>query len=412
MIETLQSWYQRPDFWFLFAIPFVAGFVGWFTNWIAIKMTFWPLHFIGYKPLMLGWQGIIPAKAGKMAGIVVDNSLSKLASLTELFQEMEPEKIAEHISLNITSRIEEYVDEIMTERNAVLWENLPLMVKNRIYARARRQIPEIMDNIVDDMAQNIEQLIDLKTMVVRMMVENRSLVVRIFQEVGDKELKFVVNSGAYFGFLFGLIQLMVYILYPANWVMPVFGFIVGYATNWLALNIIFRPVDPIRVGPFNLHGLFMRRKLEVSDKFSEIATREIVNLKNMMIEVMTGPRSYRTKAIIKKHLRPLLDSGVVRTAIQLSMGAEGFATLKNLVADRAVDMSLGSISEQGFSRERSSIIHRLFSKRMMEMTNPEFQELLRPAFKEDEWILILLGAILGALAGFGQLAVSLALLSA
>lgn len=411
MIETLQSWYQRPDFWFLLAIPFVAGFVGWFTNWIAIKMTFWPLHFIGYKPLMLGWQGIIPAKAGKMAGIVVDNSLSKLASLTELFQEMEPEKIAEHISLNITSRIEEYVDEIMTERNAVLWENLPLMVKNRIYARARRQIPEIMDNIVDDMAQNIEQLIDLKTMVVRMMVENRSLVVRIFQEVGDKELKFVVNSGAYFGFLFGLIQLGVYLIYPEDWVMPVFGFIVGYATNWLALNIIFRPVDPIRVGPFLLHGLFMRRKLEVSDKFSEIATREIVNLKNMMIEVMTGPRSYRTKAIIKKHLRPLLDSGVVRTAIQLSMGAEGFATLKNLVADRAVDMSIGSISEQGFSRERSSIIHRLFSKRMMEMTNPEFQELLRPAFKEDEWILILLGAILGALAGFGQLAVALTLLS-
>jgi len=163
-------------------------------------MTFWPLEFIGYKPLLLGWQGIIPSKAGKMAAIVVDNSLSKLASLSELFQEMEPEKIAEQISYSITSRIEEYVDEIMTERNAVLWENLPLMVKNRIYARARRQIPEIMDNVVDDMAQNIEQLIDLKTMVVRMMVADKSLVVRIFKEVGDKELKFVVNSGAYFGF--------------------------------------------------------------------------------------------------------------------------------------------------------------------------------------------------------------------
>ncbi len=99
----------------------------------------------------------------------------------------------------------------MTERNAVLWENLPLMVKNRIYARARRQIPEIMDNVVDDMAQNIEQLIDLKTMVVRMMVADKSLVVRIFKEVGDKELKFVVNSGAYFGFLFGLISVLLFI---------------------------------------------------------------------------------------------------------------------------------------------------------------------------------------------------------
>jgi len=72
----------------------------------------------------------------------------------------------------------------------------------------------------------------------------------------------------------------------------------------------------------------MKRKAEVADKFSEISTIEIVNLQNMMIEVMTGPRSYRTKAIIKKHLRPLLDSGVVRTAIQISIGAEGFADLK------------------------------------------------------------------------------------
>lgn len=407
MIEFFQAFYERPDFWFLAAIPFVASFVGWFTNWIAIKMTFWPLEFIGYKPLLLGWQGIIPSKAGKMAAIVVDNSLSKLASLSELFQEMEPEKIAEQISYSITSRIEEYVDEIMTERNAVLWENLPLMVKNRIYARARRQIPEIMDNVVDDMAQNIEQLIDLKTMVVRMMVADKSLVVRIFKEVGDKELKFVVNSGAYFGFLFGLIQLAVYSYYPANWVLPFFGFIVGWATNWLALNVIFRPIDPIKVGPFVIHGLFMKRKAEVADKFSEISTIEIVNLQNMMIEVMTGPRSYRTKAIIKKHLRPLLDSGVVRTAIQISIGAEGFADLKNLVADRAVDMSLGSMSEQGFSRERSTIIHRIFSRRMMAMSNEEFQELLRPAFKEDEWILILLGAVLGAMAGFGQLAIIL-----
>ena len=189
--------------------------------------------------------------------------------------------------------------------------------------------------------------------------------------------------------------------------LPFFGFIVGWATNWLALNVIFRPIDPIKIGPFVIHGLFMKRKAEVADKFSEISTIEIVNLQNMMIEVMTGPRSYRTKAIIKKHLRPLLDSGVVRTAIQISIGAEGFADLKNLVADRAVDMSLGSMSEQGFSRERSTIIHRIFSRRMMAMSNEEFQELLRPAFKEDEWILIMLGAVLGAMAGFGQLAIIL-----
>lgn len=411
MNDLLLEIYDRPDFWLFIGIPFVAAFVGWLTNWVAIEMTFRPIEFVGIRfgSLRLGWQGIIPAKAGKMAGIVVDNSLSKMATLSEMFQQMEPERIAEHITHTINADMEDYVDEIMSERNEVLWENVPIMVKKRVYARARRQIPDIMDNIVDDMAANIEELVDLREMVVGMMQRNKKLLVRIFKDVGNAELRFVVRSGAWFGFLFGLGQMALYYFYPENWVMPVAGFVVGYATNWLALNVIFRPVDPIWLGPYCLHGLFMRRKDEVATRFAEVSAQEIVNLRNVMAEVLTGPRSYRTKAIIKRHMRPLLESSVVRTAIQLTMGAEGYANLKNLVAERAVTMSLGSVSDPRFSRERSGIIQEIFRKRMMAMSNAEFQELLRPAFKEDEWVLILLGAVLGGVAGSLQLLAMLSL---
>jgi hypothetical protein len=34
---------------------------------------------------------------------------------------------------------------------------------------------------------------------------------------------------------------------------------------------------------------------------------------------------------------------------------------------------------------------------------PDFEDMLRPAFKEDEWILILVGAALGCCVGIGQL---------
>lgn len=395
--------WNQPDFWSYVAIPFIAAAVGWFTNWIAIQMTFWPLEFVGYKKLYLGWQGIIPAKAEKMAGIVVDNTMAKLASLSELFQQMEPEKIAEHISRSVMERIDEYVDEIMSEKNAVLWENLPNVVKRRVYARVRRQLPAIMDNLVDDMAQNIEELLDLKQMVVKLLSKDKALMVRVFKDVGDAEIKFVVNSGLWFGFLFGLVQTWVWIVYPQPWVMPFFGFLVGYATNWLALNLIFRPLDPIKVGPITLHGLFLRRKYEVADKFAQISTQEVVNLKNLMQEVLTGPRSDRTKAMIKRHMRPMLESGVVRTAVQLTLGAEGYAHIKTLVVEKAVAMTIGPLSDPKFNRDRAGIIHEIFRDKMRVMSNAEFQDLLRPAFQEDEWILILLGAVLGALAGWLQL---------
>ncbi|HBU65913.1 MAG TPA: hypothetical protein DEB61_10430, partial [Alcanivorax sp.] len=236
------------------------------------------LEFLGIRPFF-GWQGIIPSKVEKMAAIVVDKTLQKLGSLDEFFREMEPEKIAAHLTKSIQGRIEEYVDEVMTERNAVLWENLPLAVRRRVYTRARRAIPAVMDNVVDDISHNLENLVDMKHMIVERMRSDKALMVQLFQEVGEPEFRFVTNSGFYFGFLFGLIQVPIFIFVPSNWVLPLFGFIVGIATNWLALNVIFRPLNPVRVGPFRLQGLFLKRQKDVAESFARLTTEELVTLR-------------------------------------------------------------------------------------------------------------------------------------
>ena len=64
----------------LATIPVASAIVGWATNWVALKMTFYPLEFRGIPP-WLGWQGIIPSKAGKMAGIFVDKTMFRLGTL-------------------------------------------------------------------------------------------------------------------------------------------------------------------------------------------------------------------------------------------------------------------------------------------------------------------------------------------
>ena len=399
MLESLLAY---PDFWKYVSIPFIAGAVGWTTNWMAVQMTFYPLEFLGIRPFF-GWQGIIPSKVEKMAGIVVDKALSKLGSLDEFFREMEPEKIAAHLTRTIQVRIEEYTDEVMTERNAVLWENLPLLVRKRVYSRARRAIPAVMDNVVDDISRNLDSLVDMKHMVVTQMSEDKQLMVQMFREVGDPEFRFVTNSCLYFGFLFGLIQVPVFIFMPENWVLPLFGFIVGIATNWLALNLIFRPLNPIKVGPFRIQGLFLKRQKDVAESFARLSTDQVITLRNIMYQVVNGPRGDRTKALIKRHLKPLLNGGVVRTAAQLTVGPEGYADLKKAVEEKAVDLAVEPFEDQGFNKERGQIVERLMSERMQALSSDEFQDLLRPAFQEDEWILIVVGGFLGAMAGVFQL---------
>jgi uncharacterized membrane protein YheB (UPF0754 family) len=41
-------------------IPLISAVIGYVTNVIAIKMTFYPLDYKGIRPFF-GWQGIIPS---------------------------------------------------------------------------------------------------------------------------------------------------------------------------------------------------------------------------------------------------------------------------------------------------------------------------------------------------------------
>lgn len=406
MIDAIvQFWAHltaRPDFWGFVCIPIVAAVVTWAHVWFAMKMVFYPLEFVGIWEPWLGWQGIVPRKAGKMAGIVVDNTLAKLGSLSEIFREMDPEKIARHVSDGLMERIEDMVDEIMNEKNRVLWENLPVSLKKRVYARVRRQTPEIMEGLVIDLGENIEDLIDLKAMVVRQMEGDRALVVRVFQEVGSPEINFIVNASFWIGLSLGFLQMFVWYFFPHEWGLPIYGAVLGYATNWIALAMVFRPLNPIKIGPWRLQGLFLKRQPEISEKFAELSTIEMVSLKHLVNEMLTGTYAERTRALIRRHIGPLLEGGVVRTAIQLTVGPTGYATLKRTIVEKAATLSLAPLANPQFNQDRAKVIASIFSTRMKAMTSQEFQDLLRPAFQEDEWIVIMLGGVLGFIAGWIQ----------
>ncbi|HTF47229.1 MAG TPA: DUF445 domain-containing protein, partial [Pseudonocardia sp.] len=59
------------------SMPIIAAAIGYVTKLVAIEMMFRPLEFVGRKPF-LGWQGVIPRRAAKMAGIACDTMTSQL----------------------------------------------------------------------------------------------------------------------------------------------------------------------------------------------------------------------------------------------------------------------------------------------------------------------------------------------
>ncbi|RLD67474.1 MAG: hypothetical protein DRI95_04725, partial [Bacteroidetes bacterium] len=178
-------------------IPFISGFVGWFTNVIALKMTFYPLEYIGIRPF--GWQGIIPSKATKMAKISVDMMTSKLVSVTDVFSRLSPERIEEEIQPAIRAMAKQITNEVMEAQASVLWNSLPDKSKKSVIRIIEAELPRVIKELMEDIKINIEDILDIKSLAISALMEDKALINHIFLSVGNKEFKFIEHSGFYFG---------------------------------------------------------------------------------------------------------------------------------------------------------------------------------------------------------------------
>ena len=84
-------------------------------------------------------------------------------------------------------------------------------------------------------------------------------------------------------------------LFPANWTLPVGGAVVGYITNWIALKNIFEPVNPVKLGPFTLQGMFLKRQFEVSEAFSDYIAKFVLNSQRVWQSMLSGESAEKFK---------------------------------------------------------------------------------------------------------------------
>jgi uncharacterized membrane protein YheB (UPF0754 family) len=405
-------------------IPVFTGVIGYITNWTGVLMLFAPLEYHGVRvpglrtlapflpkkaklvPLGLGhgkfgWQGVIPSRAAKMGSVAVDKGLAKLGSVSEFYEMLEPQAIADQLVSTSSEDMRALVDRIMEREYPQVWRNLPMSVREAIHARVQSQLPQVAQGLTNALGKHIDNLFDVKIMVVRKFLENPKLANRIFHELGDKELKMIINFGFIFGFILGIPLMFLTLVVPDWWIVPIVGIGIGYLTNKLALDAIFQPVYPRRILGIKFHGLFLRRQDEVAEVYSRNIADDIITIANMGEELLNGPSSDRTRRLMETELRAAIDKAVgpARTAAWVAGAGRQYAAIRESVAIEAVDLGVAPLSDPEFNKRQAINVKNLLTDRIRVMEYDDFAEMLRSAIKDDEWVLILHGGVLGLFAG-------------
>jgi uncharacterized membrane protein YheB (UPF0754 family) len=406
-------------------IPVVAAFVGWFTNWLAVKMIFYPIGFLGVPlaqaveghvygyPILnplgaFGWQGIVPAKAAQMAMTMVEMVTTKLVDVQETFLRLDPRKMAELLAPEVPEMANNVARDMAPRWAADLGAKAVPAQCGPLLAGLEEAITRYLAGFVELVQRETHRLVDLKELVVREMCEDKRTLVELFQRCGDKELKFLTNSGLFFGFLLGCVQAAAWLFYDNPWTLTFGGALVGLATNWIALKCIFEPVEPVFLfgnPKLKIQGLFLQRQNEVSGEFSDHLASKVLTSEKVWDNMLHGVKGPEFERALTEYTQAFLTKEASSYGRGMRFGdVDGELDpelLEAVVANVKVRLAEHVHVLHEYSDDALGL-KELMRERMALMTPSEFERVLHPIFEQDELTLIISGAVLGAAAGFIQ----------
>ena len=252
-------------------------------------------------------------------------------------------------------------------------------------------------------------------MVISAMSDDPEQLNRMFLTAGAKEMAFIRNSGIYFGFGIGVIQAVVWALTHNPWVIPIFGGLTGWLSDWLALKMIFEPRKPGRLfGILPWHGLFLKRRDEVAIDYGTLVADEVLTPANMIRSILSGPSSDRLYDLVQKHVKKAVDeqAGLARPLMVYRIGSRNYQDMKTTAARHIIEQAPDALKHvQAYAYEAMDLRNTLIEK-CKQLSDEDFESLLRPIFKAEEWKLIAAGAVLGFMVGELQVQVMIPFMTA
>ncbi|GAB3869587.1 hypothetical protein GCM10029964_002120 [Kibdelosporangium lantanae] len=144
-------------------------------------------------------------------------------------------------------------------------------------------------------------------------------------------------------------------------------------------------------------GIFQRRRDEVAQRYGEIVASEVMTVPNILDAILTSPRADRLTALVRRVVSESVDAqaGLARAVL----GERRMAQLKQDAAAQAMETLPSTVAVAEDYLTEALDVGNIIAQKMNDLSRVEYEELLRPAFRQDEWKLIAVGAIIGFLVG-------------
>ena len=192
-------------------LPVISAFIGYITNWVAIKMLFHPrepVRFLGIE-----FQGVFPKRqqvfAGRLGKLVSDELLS-FDDLTSVLTNADDLQA-------VLPLLDTKVEEFLRKKLPVEMPMLGMFIGDKTVAKMKEvlmnEVTGMLPEMMETYTQSLRNKLDLESIVVEKVSGfSTDKLEEILYGIMSRELKVVEILGGVLGFFIGLIQMGISLL--------------------------------------------------------------------------------------------------------------------------------------------------------------------------------------------------------
>lgn len=191
--------------WIIWILPIIAAVIGWFTNFIAVKMLFHPRK--PRRVLGLTWHGVLPKRQEQLAIKIGKLVSEELFSSTDLNEKINNPDNVLRLVQQIDEKIEHYFEDVLPEKHPMTYKLLPRRIKTRIKDEMLLEVKALAPTLIHRQVNYLEDNLDVEK-IISDRVRNFSTekLEEVMWNILSNEFRFIEAIGAVIGFIIGLVQ--------------------------------------------------------------------------------------------------------------------------------------------------------------------------------------------------------------
>ncbi len=179
------------------------------------------------------------------------------------------------------------------------------------------------------------------------------------------------------------------------------GALIGWITNKVAIKMMFRPVNPVKVLFFTLQGVFPKRKDQMAISLADTIERELLSKEVIMDKILNQENMEKTK-------QSVMDALVIKIAENIPSVAKMFLgdNVEGMIrsyldkeGDRIFDEMIDTFKDEALENLNIRVI---VKERIDSLDFIEFEKIIFGLMNRELKHVERIGLILGALIGVVQ----------